>query len=288
MQLTCPRPPRVALALFVLVSAPLLAAAEEKLVVQQGAKASAPVKPNVIKIDLRDLPLAREWEPGDRIKEIPRRHTHLPRYQGPLTEPSAPQEDPLLVAPGVGADHDGRPQPDDELRRPGLHGREPARHGGRRGPEPLHPGDQRQQRRQRHHLQQDRDVLAGPASSSTTLGTGGVCASGLGDPVVLYDPLADRWLLSRVLQLGQQPVRLHLADHQSGQRRLVPLRRSPRPAFPDYPKYGVWPDAYYVGTNESSRPAVYALDRNRMLNGPQRDRASASPRPTWPASASRR
>jgi hypothetical protein len=38
------------------------------------------------------------------------------------------------------------------------------------------------------------------------------------------------------------------------------------PQFPDYPKYAVWPDAYYVSTNESS-PAAYALDRTRMLNG---------------------
>src|SRR4029077_10378166 len=30
-------------------------------------------------------------------------------------------------------------------------------------------------------------------------------------------------------------------------------------------KYGVWPDAYYVGANEG--PAVYALDRVRMLAG---------------------
>ncbi len=38
------------------------------------------------------------------------------------------------------------------------------------------------------------------------------------------------------------------------------------PGFPDYPKYGVWPDAYYVSTNESN-PAAYALDRNKMLTG---------------------
>src|SRR5207253_1794858 len=38
----------------------------------------------------------------------------------------------------------------------------------------------------------------------------------------------------------------------------------PTPAFPDYPKYAVWPDGYYVTTNESA-PAIYALDRARML-----------------------
>src|SRR6185436_10813339 len=38
------------------------------------------------------------------------------------------------------------------------------------------------------------------------------------------------------------------------------------PTFPDYPKYGVWPDAYYASTNESS-PAVYAYNRAQMLVG---------------------
>ena len=38
------------------------------------------------------------------------------------------------------------------------------------------------------------------------------------------------------------------------------------PSFPDYPKYGVWPDAYYVSTNEST-PAAYAFDRTEMLVG---------------------
>jgi PKD repeat protein len=36
--------------------------------------------------------------------------------------------------------------------------------------------------------------------------------------------------------------------------------------FPDYPKYAVWPDAYYVSTNEND-PAAYALDREKMLLG---------------------
>ena len=39
------------------------------------------------------------------------------------------------------------------------------------------------------------------------------------------------------------------------------------PSFPDYPKYGVWPDAYYVTTNEGGPSPVYALDRAAMLTG---------------------
>src|SRR4029077_17074416 len=41
----------------------------------------------------------------------------------------------------------------------------------------------------------------------------------------------------------------------------------------DYPKFGLWPDAYYLSMNEFSTPStfngvrVYALDRNSMING---------------------
>jgi len=36
--------------------------------------------------------------------------------------------------------------------------------------------------------------------------------------------------------------------------------------FPDYPKLGVWPDAYYMSANESDVGA-YAFDRGKMLQG---------------------
>ncbi len=39
------------------------------------------------------------------------------------------------------------------------------------------------------------------------------------------------------------------------------------PNFPDYPKYAVWPDAYYVSSNEPGPSAAYALDRTNMLAG---------------------
>jgi hypothetical protein len=39
------------------------------------------------------------------------------------------------------------------------------------------------------------------------------------------------------------------------------------PSFPDYYKFGVWPDAYYMGSNESGSPPAYAFDRASMLAG---------------------
>ncbi len=90
--------------------------------------------------------------------------------------------------------------------------------------------------------------------------------TGLGDPIVLYDHLADRWLLS---EFGADDNLLIVYISRTND----PISggwfgyQFPTPHFPDYPKYGVWPDAYYVTTNESDGPAIYALDRAEMLDG---------------------
>ena len=42
------------------------------------------------------------------------------------------------------------------------------------------------------------------------------------------------------------------------------------PVFPDYPKIGVWPDAYYMGTQRgfpSGGLDVWAFERDKMLAG---------------------
>lgn len=106
------------------------------------------------------------------------------------------------------------------------------------------------------------NVLAGPAFLDD-LGSG-QCSNGYGDPIVLYDPLADRWLMSEFAANGNHLcVYISQTADPTGAYYAYDFST---PNFPDYPKYAVWPDAYYVSSNENS-PAVYALDRNRMLNG---------------------
>ncbi|HAP69785.1 MAG TPA: hypothetical protein DCR04_08690, partial [Flavobacteriales bacterium] len=89
-------------------------------------------------------------------------------------------------------------------------------------------------------------------------------SGGGGDPIVLYDEVADRWLMSEFASGGNV---LHVA-----------ISTSPDPLgnwytytynatnFPDYPKYSIWNNAYIVTTNENSS-AVYALNRTQMLAG---------------------
>lgn len=97
-----------------------------------------------------------------------------------------------------------------------------------------------------------------------TLGSGGSCAQGNGDPIALFDRLAQRWVLSEFASSGN-----HLCVYVS--QTSSPTGAYFRydfatPSFPDYPKYAVWPNAYYVTSNESS-PAIYAFDRTSMLAG---------------------
>lgn len=95
------------------------------------------------------------------------------------------------------------------------------------------------------------------------LGTGN-CAAGLGDPIVLYDQTADRWLLSEFSSSGNRLcVYISTTPDPAGTYNAYQFTA---PGFPDYPKYSVWPDAYYVSTNESLS-SVYALDRAKMLLG---------------------
>ncbi len=99
---------------------------------------------------------------------------------------------------------------------------------------------------------------------------------GKGDPIVLYDQIADRWFMSEFAAVGNH---LHIAISVTND----PLGEwhtyvFDTPDFPDYPKFAVWPDAYYVTTNEDN-PAVYALDRTKMLTG---DPAATSQRFTMP------
>ncbi|NUM47987.1 MAG: carboxypeptidase regulatory-like domain-containing protein, partial [Anaerolineales bacterium] len=99
-------------------------------------------------------------------------------------------------------------------------------------------------------------------------GTGGLCENFSFVPIVLYDDLADRWLMAQ-LTFGAPftlCVAISTTPDPTG---TYYLYEFPMPAYPDYAKLSAWPDAYYIGTN-SGLPHeffAHALDRNRMLAG---------------------
>jgi len=121
-------------------------------------------------------------------------------------------------------------------------------------------------------------LLPHPAKiSSLFAGFGGACEStDDGDPVVMYDPLADRWLISQFSTSGP-PFHQCAAVSQTGDPTGTYFLYDfvlPNSKFNDYPKFGVWPDAYYMTDNQFtsltgsfSGAGVYALDRSKMLVG---------------------
>ncbi len=114
-------------------------------------------------------------------------------------------------------------------------------------------------------------LLTGPTNiNQLWQGQGNPCETcNDGDPVVVYDPLADRWLLSQFAVCQGPPFYECIAISQTadptGAYYLYAFE-IPDNNFPDYPKFGVWPDAYYMAANENDVGA-YAFDRTEMLLG---------------------
>jgi hypothetical protein len=120
-------------------------------------------------------------------------------------------------------------------------------------------------------------LLLGPLpNNSLWSGFGGDCETdNSGDPIVVYDQLADRWMLTQFTSSGPtyyDCVALSVTGDPTGSYYRWAF---PATNFPDYPKYGVWPDAYYIATRESPLIGAYALNRAQMLAG------NPSPQVVW-------
>jgi hypothetical protein len=110
---------------------------------------------------------------------------------------------------------------------------------------------------------------------------GGQCSlTDPGDPIVLHDRLADRWQISQFNFSGagdsppfHQCIAISKTSDAAGEYYLYDFI-TPGPDFPDYPKLGVWPDAYYMSTRQFDPTtsafnglAAFAFNRAKMLAG---------------------
>ena len=85
-----------------------------------------------------------------------------------------------------------------------------------------------------------------------------------GDPIVLYDKYADRWFIAEF--------------KSSGNKVLIGISKTPDPTgayytyqftspqFPDYLKFSIWADGYYMTSNQTSQK-VFVFERDSMLAG---------------------
>jgi hypothetical protein len=116
----------------------------------------------------------------------------------------------------------------------------------------------------------------GPVPTNTLWsGFGGGCQTNDdGDATVEYDKAANRWIISQ-FSVSTRPYLQCVAVSTSGDPTGSYARYSFQyGSFPDYPKLGVWPDAYYTTFNMFGRtgnrftgPEVCAYDRSKMLAG---------------------
>jgi hypothetical protein len=108
-------------------------------------------------------------------------------------------------------------------------------------------------------------------------GTGTPCDDqNRGDVVALYDPLADRWLVSDFSLPSGGPYYQCIGVSQTGDPIsggwyfYALVTGQPGESWNDYPKFGVWPDAYYLTANMFDPwigANIWALDRASMLVG---------------------
>ncbi|MBN1339167.1 MAG: PKD domain-containing protein, partial [Bacteroidales bacterium] len=88
-----------------------------------------------------------------------------------------------------------------------------------------------------------------------------------GDPIILYDEQADRWMAAEFSISGSNDYML-IAVSTSGNPTGTWYRWSFDVAnMPDYMKFGVWRDGYYMATNTSGGNDVYVFNRSVMLTG---------------------
>ncbi len=119
--------------------------------------------------------------------------------------------------------------------------------------------------------------VLGPVNINTLwAGFGGACQiENSGDPVVLHDQFADRWIITQFTSAG--PTWFN----------CVAISQTPDPTgayfryafttggnFPDYPKYGVWSDSYLISTREFTGAGgpfagigAYAINRADLIAG---------------------
>jgi len=106
------------------------------------------------------------------------------------------------------------------------------------------------------------NLLVGPVSLSNFLGNG----SNNGDPIVLYDQLADRWVVSEFGAGGNSlSIGVSETNDPTGAYNVWDYTFS---GFPDYPHYGVWHDGYYGTVNLNGQSTQgFVMERDVMLAG---------------------
>jgi hypothetical protein len=232
-------------------------------------EAGATVRPAEQNLDLRFIPVvpetqqrfdSRDWEMQEPQPHKQGGSTHVVPESSP-SGTSAPMPGPLLTFPGLGFS--------DACTGGQCGGGWPPDTNGDVGPN--------------HYIQAVNTAFgiynkSGTLLASTTFnslwsgaGTGTPCDNkNDGDPVVIYDPMGDRWFVTDFAFAisGGKPVApcyeciavSKTPDPVSGGWYLYAINQSSPPGgsnlMNDYPKFGIWPDGLYQSSNMFNLPAT--------------------------------
>ena len=88
-----------------------------------------------------------------------------------------------------------------------------------------------------------------------------------GDPIILYDEQADRWFVTEFSISGSTDyilMAVSVTNDPTGSWYTYSFQVD---AMPDYPKFSIWRDGYYMGDNNSSTKDIYVFERSKILLG---------------------
>ncbi len=91
-------------------------------------------------------------------------------------------------------------------------------------------------------------------------------AASAGDPIVLFDESENRWFITEFTDPANLLIAVSVTSDPLGAYYAYSFST---PNFPDYPKYGIWPDALAISTNELNpgNLSQYVIDKAGLIVG---------------------
>ena len=111
-------------------------------------------------------------------------------------------------------------------------------------------------------------LVAGPTNMNLLFGGVPGANRNDGDPIILYDDVADRWVATEFSIPNSGTNYMLMAVSTTNDPTGTWHQYSfPVASMPDYPKFSVWRDGYYMGDNNSGGNDIYVFQREQMLTG---------------------
>lgn len=112
------------------------------------------------------------------------------------------------------------------------------------------------------------NILAGPTAMNLIFGSVPGANRNDGDPIILYDEMADKWVVTEFSIPNSGTNYVLMAVSTTNDPTGTYYQYSfPVDKMPDYPKFSVWRDGYYMGDNNASTKDIYVFERGQIITG---------------------